>query len=56
MSETIEQQIASAPFHVRLAIDLIMQLEQNDVDVQEALKALEIVQADLQAKIASQQS
>lgn len=43
--------LESAPKHVQLAVDLIMLLEQNEVDNQTALQALELVKADLQEKI-----
>jgi hypothetical protein len=41
-----------APKHVKLAVDLIMLLEQNDIPPQQALDALTIVSADCQRKLA----
>ncbi|SDI63961.1 Protein of unknown function [Ferrimonas sediminum] len=41
-----------APDEVKLAVDLIYLLESNEVDPATALKALAIVQKDLQAKLA----
>ena len=46
----IATQLANAPKHVQLAIDLIMLLEQHDVQPQDVIAALEIVKADYQAK------
>ena len=40
-----------APTHVKLAVDLIMLLEQHDVSAQDALAALEIVKADFENKL-----
>ncbi|KZN59543.1 hypothetical protein N473_25760 [Pseudoalteromonas luteoviolacea CPMOR-1] len=40
-----------APQHVKLAIDLIMLLEQNQVPPQQVLDALEIVKQDYQQKV-----
>ncbi|WP_111976634.1 DUF2496 domain-containing protein [Algibacillus agarilyticus] len=42
---------ANAPYHVRLAIDLIMQFEQNQIDEKEALQAIDIVRNDLVNKL-----
>jgi hypothetical protein len=47
--------VNDAPFHVKLAIDLIMQLENHEIDEHEALKALEIVKFDLEQKIKNKQ-
>ncbi|ANS85854.1 uncharacterized protein VSVS12_02092 [Vibrio scophthalmi] len=44
----------NAPDEIKLAVDLIYLLESNEVDPQTALAALEIVQSDLQAKLATQ--
>lgn len=39
-----------APNHVKLAVDLIMLLEQHDLDAKTVLKALDIVQKDYEQK------
>lgn len=44
--------LSDAPDEIKLAIDLIYLLESNAVDPEVALKALEIVKADLEHKIA----
>jgi hypothetical protein len=43
--------IDNAPEHVKLAIDLILLLEQHDIDVKTALQAIKIVEKDLVAKL-----
>ncbi|MBH0078744.1 DUF2496 domain-containing protein [Pseudoalteromonas sp. NZS11] len=40
-----------APTHIKLAVDLIMVLEQHDVAPEEVLKALEIVKSDFEKKL-----
>ncbi|MBH0027368.1 MULTISPECIES: DUF2496 domain-containing protein [unclassified Pseudoalteromonas] len=40
-----------APTHIKLAVDLIMILEQHDVAPEEILKALEIVKSDFEKKL-----
>ncbi len=40
-----------APAEVKLAVDLIYLLESNDIDPNVALKALKMVERDLQKKI-----
>ena len=47
MSNPLEQ----APTHVKLAVDLIMILEQHDVEPEEVLKALDIVKSDFENKV-----
>lgn len=42
--------LTTAPDHVKLAVDLIVMLEQNNIDANTALLALELVKADLQKK------
>lgn len=42
--------LATAPQEVQLAVDLIMLLESNNIDSNIALKALDIVKADLENK------
>ncbi|ASM54647.1 hypothetical protein PNIG_a2651 [Pseudoalteromonas nigrifaciens] len=46
MSNNLQQ----APTHIKLAVDLIMLLEQHDVAPDEVLKALEIVKSDFEKK------
>ena len=43
-----------APEHVKLAVDLIMLLEQNDINPQVAIDALDIVKQDYQRKLTQQ--
>ncbi|MEL0640454.1 DUF2496 domain-containing protein [Pseudoalteromonas aliena] len=40
-----------APTHIKLAVDLIMILEQHNVAPEEVLKALEIVKSDFEKKL-----
>jgi hypothetical protein len=42
----ISEQLAQAPQHVQLAIDLIMLLEQHDLDPADVIAALDIVKSD----------
>ena len=44
-------QLNEAPEHVKLAVDLIMLLEQNEISPQVALAALDIVKQDCQRKL-----
>lgn len=44
--------LENAPDEVKLAVDLIMLLEQNEVAPQTVLKALEIVKRDFEKKAA----
>ena len=46
----ISEQLAQAPQHVQLAIDLIMLLEQHDLDPADVIAALDIVKSDFIAK------
>lgn len=43
----------NAPTHVKLAVDLIMLLEQHEVAPEDVLKALEIVKSDFEQKQAT---
>lgn len=43
--------LENAPPEVKLAVDLIMLLEYNQIEPQIALAALEIVRADFQKKV-----
>ncbi len=54
MSDSSLHPLQSAPAHVKLAVDLIMLLEQNDIPPQQALDALAIVSADCQRKLTAQ--
>ncbi|ALO41563.1 pleiotropic regulatory protein RsmS [Pseudoalteromonas phenolica] len=47
MSNSLE----NAPTHVKLAVDLIMLLEQHKLPAEEVLAALEIVKTDFQNKL-----
>jgi hypothetical protein len=46
--------LENAPEHVQLAVDLIQLLEENDVDAQTVLDALDIVQRDYHNKLVEQ--
>lgn len=50
-NNTSDSNLDSAPAEVQLAVDSIYLLENNDIDPQIALKALIIVQQDLNRKI-----
>ncbi|WP_105167691.1 DUF2496 domain-containing protein [Pseudoalteromonas sp. T1lg23B] len=43
----------TAPNHVKLAVDLIMLLERNELEPQEVLAALKIVESDFVNKLES---
>lgn len=43
-------QLEDAPTHVKLAVDLIMLLEQHDIAPEDVLKALDIVKNDFSQK------
>lgn len=45
--------LESAPEEIRLAVDLIMLLEVNQVEAQTVLAALEIVKRDFEKKLVS---
>ncbi|MAD89575.1 MAG: hypothetical protein CMK64_07695 [Pseudoalteromonas sp.] len=47
MSNSLE----NAPTHVKLAVDLIMLLEQHELPAEDVLAALEIVKSDFQNKL-----
>ncbi|QEW33285.1 pleiotropic regulatory protein RsmS [Erwinia billingiae] len=47
--------LENAPAEVKLAVDLIMLLEENAVAPQTVLAALAIVQKDFEAKLATEQ-
>ncbi|MCZ4295057.1 pleiotropic regulatory protein RsmS [Vibrio sinaloensis] len=50
MSST-NQGLENAPDEIKLAVDLIYLLESNEVDPTIALKALQIVQSDIEKKL-----
>ena len=43
--------LEEAPTHIKLAVDLIMILEQHNVEPAEVLKALDIVKSDFEKKL-----
>ena len=43
--------LEEAPTHIKLAVDLIMILEQHKVEPEEVLKALDIVKSDFEKKL-----
>ena len=47
----MNSKLESAPAHVKLAVDLIMLLEQHELDAEQVLAALDIVKADYQSKL-----
>ncbi|WP_082665363.1 DUF2496 domain-containing protein [Pseudoalteromonas sp. H105] len=49
MNPSLEQ----APAHIKLAVDLIQLLEENDVEPEDVLKALEIIKGDYTNKLAT---
>ena len=52
MSSSLE----NAPTHVKLAVDLIMLLEQHELPAEDVLAALEIVKSDFQNKLSNEAS
>jgi len=46
----LSNELAKAPAHVKLAVDLIMLLEQHQIDATTALLALQIVKKDFEQK------
>ena len=52
MSNSLE----NAPTHVKLAVDLIMLLEQHELPAEDILAALEIVKSDFQNKLNNETS
>ncbi|WHP61799.1 pleiotropic regulatory protein RsmS [Vibrio harveyi] len=51
MSEESKPPLDDAPEEIKLAVDLIYLLETNEIDPKIALKAIKIVQSDLENKI-----
>ncbi|CAM4309939.1 pleiotropic regulatory protein RsmS [Pseudoalteromonas byunsanensis] len=45
--------LETAPNHVKLAVDLIMLLEQNELEPEEVLAALKIVESDFRNKLST---
>ena len=52
-TSAIAQQLETADEHIQLAVDLIYLLESNEMQPETVLKALDIVQADFQSKLAN---
>ena len=52
MSNSLE----NAPTHVKLAVDLIILLEQHELPAEDVLAALEIVKSDFQNKLNNEAS
>ncbi|MDP2570849.1 pleiotropic regulatory protein RsmS [Vibrio penaeicida] len=50
MTHSNSSPLDTAPDEIKLAVDLIYLLESNEVDIETALAALEIVKSDLQKK------
>ncbi|MEZ8823054.1 pleiotropic regulatory protein RsmS [Vibrio amylolyticus] len=53
MSNDNTTPLDNAPDEIKLAVDLIYLLESNEVDIETAIKAIDIVKADLQTKLPS---
>ncbi|HDM8186645.1 TPA: pleiotropic regulatory protein RsmS [Vibrio harveyi] len=51
MSEESKSPMDDAPEEIKLAVDIIYLLETNEIDPKIALKAIKIVQSDLENKI-----
>ncbi|HGY9615852.1 pleiotropic regulatory protein RsmS [Vibrio harveyi] len=51
MPEESKSPLDDAPEEIKLAVDLIYLLETNEIDPKIALKAIKIVQSDLENKI-----
>ena len=54
MSEQPKSPLDDAPAEIKLAVDLIYLLETNEIDPETTLKALKIVQNDLENKLKAQ--
>ncbi|MEI8675796.1 YbaM family protein [Pseudoalteromonas sp. Hal040] len=50
----MSNELDSAPNYIKIAVDLIMLLEQNDVPAEDVLAALEIVKSDFEMKLPNQ--
>ena len=46
-----ENSLENAPAHIKLAVDLIMLLEQHELDAKTVLQAIAIVQSDFEEKL-----
>ncbi|MCP4278954.1 MAG: pleiotropic regulatory protein RsmS [Alteromonas sp.] len=53
MNQDTTNSLEHAPDDIKLAVDLIYLFENNEVDPKTALKALKIVEQDLQRKLSS---
>ncbi|MEM5552686.1 DUF2496 domain-containing protein [Pseudoalteromonas sp. NEC-BIFX-2020_002] len=47
----MSKELTQAPVHVKLAVDLIMLLEEHNVATEDVLKALEIIKNDYEKKL-----
>ncbi|MAD05381.1 DUF2496 domain-containing protein [Pseudoalteromonas shioyasakiensis] len=47
----MSSELEHAPDYIKIAVDLIMLLEQNDVPAEDVLAALEIVKSDFEKKL-----
>ncbi|WP_295894151.1 pleiotropic regulatory protein RsmS [uncultured Vibrio sp.] len=53
MSNDNASPLDNAPDEIKLAVDLIYLLESNEVNIETAIKAIDIVKADLESKLSS---
>lgn len=51
LEQTTSSELEQAPEHIKLAVDLIYLLENNQLQPEIVLKALDIVKSDFQAKL-----
>ncbi|WED22728.1 pleiotropic regulatory protein RsmS [Vibrio sp. JC009] len=51
MTEQNSSPLDNAPDEIKLAVDLIYLLESNEIDPETALKAINIVKKDLEARL-----
>ncbi len=51
MSDQAKSPLEDAPEEIKLAVDLIYLLETNEIEPEIALKAIKIVQSDLENKL-----
>ncbi|EHH2421100.1 TPA: pleiotropic regulatory protein RsmS [Vibrio parahaemolyticus] len=54
MADQPTSPLDDAPEEIKLAVDLIYLLETNEIDPEVAIKALKIVQTDLESKLKAQ--
>ncbi|MFH0271758.1 pleiotropic regulatory protein RsmS [Vibrio jasicida] len=53
MTDQLKSPLDDAPEEVKLAVDLIYLLESNEIEPETALKAIKIVQNDLENKLSN---